>query len=237
MRMKIVYNRSKEFTWIGSFLIYPLIAIGLTSLVLRTDTKVFDDYTGNIHPWLVITGSGFTGVVLLVYLDRKLRLETLTIPAFRTSILPLAGAFVFGINAIILDLLLHMPEDLNVAFPISVFFYPAIGFVAEIIFHVIPFVLLATVLHWIPGFNGRERIIYLSLILTAFTEPLYQVISMLLTGNYSEWNLLVIGLHILCLSTYQLFLFIRNGFFHMYLFRLAYYMTWHILWGYLRLRL
>ena len=47
---------------------------------------------------------------------------------------------------IVVDLLVVLPPDFNVRFPDSLFFYPAIGFVVEVVFHLLPLaaLLLAT---------------------------------------------------------------------------------------------
>ena len=47
---------------------------------------------------------------------------------------------------IIADFFIRYPEDINVPVPEALLFYPAVGFVAEIAFHVLPLALLLFVL-------------------------------------------------------------------------------------------
>ena len=47
---------------------------------------------------------------------------------------------------VVADILLRYPEDTNAPWPAALLFYPAIGFVAEILFHVVPLALLMLLL-------------------------------------------------------------------------------------------
>jgi hypothetical protein len=192
---------------------------------------------GGIHPVPGFLLTGLLGGICLSYLGKKLLFPVHRIPALRAGLELAAGAFVFGMIIIAIDLWLRFPENLNVAFPASLLFYPSIGFVAEIVFHLLPFTLLMISIEWIKGSEGNESVFGIALVLVALVEPLYHVVSMYHAGQVGMGILVITGMHILIFSLYQLSLFVKHGFFHMYLFRLIYYLIWHVGWGYVRLQL
>jgi hypothetical protein len=145
------------------------------------------------------------------------------------------GAVLFGAFVIAIDLWLRLPEDLNIRFPVSVAFYPAIGFLAEVIFHVMPVSVAALFIARMRIFDQREKVLGTSMFAFSFFEPLYQVSAMHHTGLYEALTLVIIGIHIWLINLFQLFIFKKSGFYHMYLFRLGYYLIWHVAWGYFRL--
>lgn len=201
--------------------------MGMGCWIWRVDPLVFGRFLANVNPMLVVLLSGVTGVACLGILRRRSGLAPFQLLTAGSALLPATGAMVFGVIVIAIDLIFRLPEDLNVAFPAALLFYPAIGFVAEIVFHIMPFtiVLLASRSLWGP------------LIISAFCEPLYQIFFMHSTGQYSYLTLTVIGIHIFLFSLFQLIIFIRHGFFHMYLVRLFYYLIWHVGWAYVRLQI
>jgi hypothetical protein len=66
-------------------------------------------------------------------------------------------------------------------------------------------------------------------------EPIYQTIGFV--GLYPMWVVAYVAAHVFLINFLQLSLFRRYDFLSMYGFRLVYYLLWHIVWGYVRLRL
>jgi len=146
-------------------------------------------------------------------------------------------AALFGIIIIPADLLIAFPADINVPFPESPLFYPAIGFFAEILFHVLPLALLLIVLSSVFRAANRNRIIWFSVVAVALLEPVYQTLWMVSLDRYPVWAVTYDALHVLAINLLQLIIFRRYDFVSMYAFRLVYYLFWHIGWGYLRLEI
>jgi hypothetical protein len=115
------------------------------------------------------------------------------------------------------------------------FFYPSIGFVAEIVFHVVPIAVILSALPMLFKRAGRETLLWSSIAVVAFVEPVFQS---LLPGSVSHlpiWAVMISAVNILAINLTQLTIFRSAGFVHMYVFRLAYYVLWHLVWGSLRL--
>ena len=60
-------------------------------------------------------------------------------------------AALLGIVMILVDTKIIFSADMNVLFPESLLFYPAIGFLVEIVFHVLPLAGLLLVLNSLRG--------------------------------------------------------------------------------------
>ena len=118
--------------------------------------------------------------------------------------------------------------------PQALTFYPAVGLVAEVVFHLLPLAILLPVLNLIAGRLGGERVVWLGMLLVAVSEPTFQVIAG--GGNRSPGGDAYTWLHIFAIAVLQLYVFRRFDFASMYSFRLIYYAYWHILWGAIRLR-
>lgn len=124
--------------------------------------------------------------------------------------------------------ILMFSDSINILFPYSIIFYPFIGIVAEILFHIIPIYLLLK-------FSDSKNIKSSFIFIVALIEPLFQIIFFL--GNNPFIFTIYLGLHIFFFNIIQLVTYKRNGFWAMYGLRLMYYLFWHILWGYYRLQI
>lgn len=129
------------------------------------------------------------------------------------------------------------PRDLNAPFPGSLAFYPAIGFIVEILFHVLPLTLLVFLMTFIFRSAARRTILWICIAAVCLLEPAYQLVLFSSGGGYPVWVAVYLGLHLAVFNGLQLALFKRYDFMSMYAFRLAYYLIWHIGWGSLRLKL
>tara|TARA_R110000868_G_scaffold326924_2_gene587927 strand:+ start:821 stop:1276 length:456 start_codon:yes stop_codon:yes gene_type:complete len=130
--------------------------------------------------------------------------------------------------AMVVDLHIVYPADMNILFPKSLLFYPVIAFFVEIVFHVLPLSLLLAILTFIFKAVHFEKIVWGCFIMVATIEPTYQVLFM---DTYPTWAMATTWVNLFLFNMVQLFIFKQNGFISMFLFRIIYYMFWHILWG------
>ncbi len=125
---------------------------------------------------------------------------------------------------------IHFPRDMNVAWPHSVLFYPAVAFVAEVAFHLLPLVLVVTVR---GSTAARVGGVAATIAGVAWVEALFHTLDAL-RGREPRLAAVVAPL-LAAVGAYELVLFRRYGFAAMYAFRLGYYLLWHVLWGHARL--
>lgn len=143
-------------------------------------------------------------------------------------------ATALAVPILLVDVVLRYPEAINVPMPRALLFYPTIGFVAEVVFHLAPLavLLLATKPLWAR--LGKGRVILAALVVAALVEPVFQV---LFPGGELALIDAYTAVHVFAISALQLYVFRRYDFVSMYVFRLVYYAYWHIAWGSLRLEL
>jgi hypothetical protein len=139
----------------------------------------------------------------------------------------------FALGAILVDLVFPYPEDINVLLPQSLLFYPTMGFVVEILFHLLPLTLLLVLLTSV--FKGRDfdRIFLVIIVIISLLEPLYQF-DFSGTGH-PIWISAIEGLRLFLFSYVQLSILKKYDFLSMYSFRIFYYIWWHLVWGTIRL--
>jgi hypothetical protein len=142
-------------------------------------------------------------------------------------------AILFALPTILVDISVRFPEDLNILFPQSLLFYPAIAYVVEVLFHLLPLSLLLIVLTSIFKKVDQNKVIWFCILIVALLEPAYQTIGFI--EQYPLWTVIYVGLHVFLFNVVQLSIFKRYDFISMYSFRLVYYILWHIVWGYARL--
>ncbi|MHA2393133.1 MAG: hypothetical protein ACXAEX_14430 [Promethearchaeota archaeon] len=135
--------------------------------------------------------------------------------------------------AILIDILFKYPKDTNVLFPQSLLFYPVMGYVAEILFHIIPFTLLVIVFKWVLKNYHIEKHIWLCMLIVALIEPIFQ--GVLSPRHFPLWIKVFMGCQLYTFNLLQLYSFKKHYFLSMYSVRQMYYLFWHILWGNLRL--
>jgi len=222
------------------YLVYTglsVLVFGFAVVVYISDRLVFQRFLGNANPLIafpVVILLGFLFLSILLYKNWFFIYD----PQNSQGILVAAGlASVFGVIIILVDTKAVFPPTMNVLFPKSVPFYPAIAFFAEILFHVLPVTVLLVTLTAIFKQADQQILIWISILLVSLLEPVYQACSMVSSNQYSTWVVVYTGVHIFLINLCQLLIFKRYDFVSMYTFRLVYYMFWHIGWGYLRLRL
>ena len=136
---------------------------------------------------------------------------------------------------ILVDRLSPFPKHINIAFPISLSFYPVMAFVVEILFHLLPIGLLLFLFLGTVETASLDRVIRIIFLIAALIEPVFQVV--LGKGQNNSLVLAYLGVHLFMFNYVQLLLFRRYDFISMYSFRISYYVLWHIVWGHFRLKL
>ena len=222
------------------YLVYTGLSVpvfGFAVIVYLSDRLVYQRFLGKVNPLIAFLVVILLGLMLLSILLYK-NWFFIYGPQNSKGILVAAGlASVFGVIIILVDTKAVFPPTMNVLFPESVLFYPAIAFFAEILFHVLPVTVLLVPLTAIFKQADLQMMIWISILLVALLEPVYQASGMALSNQYLTWVVVYTGVHIFLINLCQLLIFKRYDFVSMYTFRLVYYMFWHIGWGYLRLRL
>ncbi len=137
----------------------------------------FTRFLGNVSPLVIFSIVCVAAVFLLHILGRWNGFDGSGLEASVSPAIWHGAAFAFVIPAILVDTIVPFPPDMNVRFPQSVFFYPAIGFLVEVLFHLLPCTLLL-LLARTPGADaGRGRIIWIILATVALIEPAFQAIA------------------------------------------------------------
>jgi hypothetical protein len=211
--------------------------LGLTGIAHFSNNLLFRRYLGRIDSSAATILTACLGAISLSILlshgwfaiYRKENLRGL----FRASGL----AAILGLVMILIDHWIVLPADINVQFPESLVFYPVIGFLVEIVVHVLPLTLLLLLLTSFCKNLSLGKISWICILIVSLLEPVYQTIAMGPSDHSSSWAVAYVGLHVFVINVLQLAVFRRYDFIAMYSFRLVYYILWHIVWGYYRLEL
>ena len=233
---KIIKIISTEKSQYLVFLGMSIAAMLLTGIVYFITTQPFERFIGSLNPLLagavIIILGGILSTFLLsqgwfaIYRKRNLK------GLFRRSGLPI----LFALITVLVDLRIVFPADMNILFPESLFFYPAMVFFVEILFHVLPLSMLLVSLTPIFKNISYEKVVWICILMVSLLEPVYQTVWMGSFSRYPLWALVCVGLNLFLFNLSQLLIFRRYDFISMYAFRLVYYMFWHIGWGYFRLK-
>ena len=225
-------------TWSGrrQALAYAAIgglAVALTAGSLPAAEAQFRRLYGLLDPRLVSVLASAAGGVALWRLRRGDGFQIIRgVETVRGIGLSAVLATALAAAVILADCLIRYPRDLNVPIPIALLFYPPVGLVAEVVFHLLPLAILRATFA-VPGSGsvgaGPARIAF---VLTALVEPIFQVA---VEEDPLSGRAVYTGLHVLAVSSLQLVVFRRYDFASMYAFRLIYYAYWHVAWGALRL--
>jgi len=209
---------------------------GIAAALNAGDPQVFTRFLGPINPVIAFVVVNAGGVALLALLLAR-GWFAIYRQGQNAARLGAAGlAVLLAAITVLLDLKIVFPRDLNVAFPLSLPFYPAIGFLVEILFHVLPLAVLLPVLTARPVALAPARAAWIAIVIVSLLEPAFQVTPMLASGSSPLWASVFLAVHLTLFNLLQLITFKRYDFVAMYGARLAYYAVWHVAWGALRLR-
>lgn len=230
--MELFYTETPQFIVYGGLSTAVLLATGILYV---NDRLIYQRFLGRINPLLVAGLVILLGAMLLTYLLSQ-GWFAIYQPQNASGLWIATGlASLFAMGMILADTQIVLPENINIPFPQSLLFYPSIAFVVEILFHVLPLTLLLFAVTLMFEKLTLGVVIWPVILLVAFLEPVYQTLFGSSTG-YSTWSVGFIALHIFLINVCQLLIFKRYDFVSMYTFRLVYYLFWHVIWGYMRLR-
>lgn len=221
--------RTYRPTLLGFWLLATLASAVLSLL----DGSAFSPFFGPVN---AVFGTGVVvgiGVISLTVLERR---DWFQIHGRSRGwlVAPVLAAIPFLFPVVAVDWFGGFPSDINVGAPESLLFYPTMALVAESVFHLAPLALLSLVLS--PAHRGlREGPPRYGIVATALIEPTLQVFWA--SGQSPWWANAYVAVHVLVINLLGLYFFRRFGFFSAYVFRVSYYVVWHILWGFFRLEL
>ncbi len=219
------------------FLGLSITALGLTGFVFFSNRQPFERFIGSFNPLLAVFLIALSGGILLSLLLYRGWFSIYKAGNRKGLYLSSGLASIFGLIMILLDLNVRFPADLNILLPESMLFYPVIGFFAEVLFHVLPLTILLFVLTSILKGEHHEKVVLTSIVIVSLLEPLYQTVYIASPGWFPLWAQAYIGIHIFLINLAQLLIYKRYDFIAMYLFRLVYYLSWHIGWGSIRIKI
>ncbi|UCF62378.1 MAG: hypothetical protein JSV37_06680 [Anaerolineaceae bacterium] len=217
----------------AAYLLLSLIALIFIVILLPSSDAYFRRFFGEMNPIIVTILASIIGAIALWQLQARYNFVLfMGKGTIRGVLMSAAFATMLAIAIVIADFIIRYPEDMNVPVPQALLFYPAVGFVAEIIFHALPLMLLFIILNPLGRWLGSEQVVWLGILLVAVLEPSFQV---LFEGKAFTWGAVYSWIHVFAIAFLQLYIFKRFDFVSMYSFRLIYYTYWHILWGVIRL--
>lgn len=213
----------------------PCFVVGAVVVLTLGNAADFSAFFGPVPPLLGAILVCGCGIAALHLLNRNWGIKafdgSLTT---RNRLAAMGWAVPFMISVTAADLLLGFPADLNLAPPAALLFYPAMGAIAQIALHLIPFFALLWVTGVVlPGLSTSRRTA-LSIALASVPEALFQIPTSDDDAPPAMLMLFVI-VQLFCFGITELLLLRRYDYLTMYSFRLSYYAWWHVVWGYLRL--
>jgi hypothetical protein len=209
-------------------------ATAATVVLIAAGSRSFEKYFGDGNPVLVLVAVGAVGFLILRFLHAHAGFEIYSAGHRRGVMVGAQFATTLAVPVILVDVLVGFPRDMNVLPPESLAFYPAIGFVAEIVFHIIPIAVLFVVLKPLFRRLPPSSLIWTCLVLTSLVEAGFQVVFGG-TGEALSFLGAYVGVHLFVFGLCQMYVFRRYDFVSMYAFRIVYYLYWHIAWGTIRL--
>ena len=128
MREFLIRNENSLKFQLIVYILISITVLILTGLFLLTGANNFSKYFGQYPPLLIIAIFSFLGAGASIWLwNRYHCFITKSTPPF-IQWLPVVLTLCCSFAAIIIDVNIVFDEDINVAFPYSLLFYPAIGF-------------------------------------------------------------------------------------------------------------
>lgn len=146
-------------------------------------------------------------------------------------LVPVLLGFGFAIIQIFNAILMEIP-NINVEFPLSIPVYLSVGILSEIIFHLVPLILLVWLIYnVILKRKFKKQVFWIVAILICLWEPLLQVSAIYQMGIITN-ILFFCGLFIFIFAgnLIPVYFIMEYGFLAAIMWRLSFYMIWHIIW-------
>ncbi|WP_418790494.1 hypothetical protein [Phosphitispora sp. TUW77] len=147
-------------------------------------------------------------------------------------IIPVFTGLAFAAVEIIIGIIMQMPKNMHVDFPLSIPVYLSVGILSEIIFHLIPIVfLLWLISNVILKGRGQNQVFWILAFLISLWEPILQTIMTYKMGIVTDITfsaiILVFGFagNMIPVSFFR-----KYGFLTVIIWRLTDYLIWHIIW-------
>lgn len=210
-----------------------------TGILIFTGSSAFTSLFGTLNPFLLLAGASLVGFLLLWYLQSKAGIEV-QVAKRKTPkelFLTYGLAMLFPIGFILVDCYLVYPKDVHILFPQSLLYYPVVGFIAEVFFHLLPFAFCFFLLSHLFTKAKKQTILVICIGVTSLAETIFQMSDPLEAGDSPLLLFIIETLLLTATDIYALWNFKKYGFITLYLFRIFYYLTWHIVWGMVRLEL
>jgi hypothetical protein len=232
LKETLIQNKIQNIT----FALIFLTIMAVTTIVCLIKPFIFQKFLGPINPILFIPLLAGIAIILLNILISHEWFNIINKGTLRGLLIAFVCASFLVLDVIFIDVAFKYPQDINILLPYSILFYPAIAFVVELLFHIIPLSLLIILFTKIFKTKDSRKVIFMSIFIVSILESVYQLLYGT-PGYFPLWIVIAFGIHIFSLNFIQLTLFKKYNFFTMFAFRLIYYLFWHILWGSLRLEL
>lgn len=224
----IARHRRRDYL---AFWLSALLAATAAGFLNSMDRDAFAAYFSRFNPVLVVAVAAVAGAISLRFLESRGWWSSQPPTEIRRGVLfSTVAALGFASVAIAIDIWLRFPSDMNVTWPDALLFYPAIAFVAEFAFHLLPLALLLVVTGWQIPRSGFNRRAWTGVLVVALIEAGFQVI-------FGSSLRFFVGPHMVAIGVFELLALRRFGYIPMIWFRLAYYLLWHVIWGYVRVDL
>lgn len=232
IRHRIEADRSQ---W-RAYGLLSLVVFGLAAVSTVTNPGSFRPYFGAIPPLLAVLLVVSLGAVLWTIVLPRGWFVVYEPGAVRRG-LPLVVVLPAALAAgmVLVDATVVFPPDLNVPFPDSLLFYPAIGFVVEVVFHLLPLTLLLLAASARFGDADRPELVWAAIVAVALIEPIFQV-ALGFSRTVPRWASAYVAANVFAINLAQLYVLRRYDFLAAYSFRLVYYLLWHVAWGHVRLQ-
>jgi len=222
-----------------SYIALLALSIAIIASVIGVNAvqpAVFSPYFGAVSPVLAVLLICAIGFGALYVLNTRYHFKIYEPAALPRSLrIAAALAVPFMISVTIADLTLAFPEDINVPLPIALLFYPAMGYVAQTVFHILPLALLLPLVGFLFRSWSQNRHVWITIVLVTTLEAVYQAANAAASDPISPRAVFVI-IHLFLFGLVELYIFRRYDFISMYAFRITYYAYWHVAWGHLRLQ-
>ncbi len=210
-----------------------LVAAAVVLAAIPAVKPYFAWFFGPLNPVVVALAAGAVGGVSLFILRRSYGFEILKQGSTARGVaVGLGFATVLGIAIVIADVVFRYPHDINAPMPQALAFYPSIGLVAEILFHILPLTIVLTLLLPLRDRLGVDQTVIIAIALVAVAEPTFQVVF----GDGTPAVSVYTWVHVFAIALLQLHVFRRFDFVSMLSLRLVYYVYWHLIWGAIRLK-
>jgi len=203
--MEIVFTNRLQYL---IFIALSLGVLGFTGILNFSNHLLFQRFLGRINPLVAFLIIIILGFILLTFLISQ-NWFTIYEKENAKGLFAAGLASIFGVIIILVDTKIIFPEDTNILFPESLLFYPAIGFLVEILFHVLPVTILLVILNSIFVNANFEQLVWISILIISILEPIYHMSNMAFANHFPLWGIIYVGFHVFLINFCQLLLF-RN---------------------------